>query len=388
MKMSSSSLVKMMNQELIINELKQNPHQSRADLSKKIHLSKPAVSDIVKELIEKGLIMETGVGPSNGGKRPILLEYNARSNYVIGILIENRTIYLGLGDMYGELVKLEHRNFTPPADGQEIISLITEGVNALLNSEEVSKQLVLGIAVGISGIKKGTEGIISFSPNINWQNIDLVHELSDKLNIKVVIENDVNLMTIGESYKGEGIGINDFSYLFIGDGIGCGFFLDGKLYKGFHSASGEIGYMIIGNEEKSEPNLGVFEANYGGYGISHKLNELGVNVEEKDSFLKILQDKKDDKKIRNILDDAVNQWAKATADIISIIDPQVFILSGELVNMNRSSFNEYKKIIEKYVPEMPELRVAKLGSKAGLYGAFRLALDNFHIPGFEHNIIK
>lgn len=378
----------MLNQELIINELKQNPQQSRADLSKKVHLSKPAVSDIVKELIEKGIIVETGVGPSSGGKRPILLKYNARSNYVIGILIENHTIYLGLGDMYGEIVKLVQRDFIPPADGEAVIRLIEEGISILLNSEKVNIQLVLGATIGVSGFKLDKEGIISFSPTINWHNIDLAYELSNKLNIKVVIENDVNLMTIGEFYKGEGKGINDLSYLFIGDGIGCGFLLNGELYKGFHSASGEIGYMIIGDEKKHEPNLGVFEANYGRYGVNRKLKELGINIEDKGSFLKILQDQKNNKEVENILDNIIGQWAKATIDIISIIDPQVVILSGELINMDILSFDKYKKTIKKYVPQMPEIRITKLGSKAGLYGAFHLVLDNFHKPDFEHNKIK
>jgi len=77
---ASPKMVKLLNRELIINELRQNPNQSRADLAKKTNLSKPTVSEIVKELIEEGLVFETGFGPSSGGKRPILLKYNARSN--------------------------------------------------------------------------------------------------------------------------------------------------------------------------------------------------------------------------------------------------------------------------------------------------------------------
>src|SRR5690554_2582098 len=124
MKKSTPSIVKQMNRDLIINELRKRPNQSRADLSKITKLSKPTVSELVKELIDEGLIIETGVGPSSGGKKPINLVYNARFTYVIGIFIENNTIYCALGDMNGEIVNLQEKKFTLLTDGEIIIDYI------------------------------------------------------------------------------------------------------------------------------------------------------------------------------------------------------------------------------------------------------------------------
>jgi len=379
MKKSTPKLVKMMNRELIINELKQNPKQSRADLSKKTQLSKPTVSEIVKELIKEELVFETGVGPSSGGKKPIYLVYNARSNYVVGISIENDTIFFALGDMNGEILKVSQTKFASQTEGRVIVDLISEGVMNLLESEKADLKKVLGLVVGVSGIEMDSEDIIISSPTIKWGDINLRKELLNRLNKDVIVENDVNLMTIGEYYNGQGKNISDFVYLFIGNGIGSGLFLNGKFYKGFHSASGEIGYMMIGDEQKMNPDSGVFETNYGLFGVTKKLREQNNNLEDKkiNSLLKVLQDHKDDEKIEEILTETIDHWAKATINIISLIDPQAVIISGELTNMDQSSFNHYKQTIEKFVPKMPEIKVTELGSKAGLYGAVYLALENF-----------
>src|SRR5690625_5852097 len=76
--------------------------------------------------------------------------------------------------------------------------------------------------------------IVQSSTTINWGTMNIKKELSRRLDKEVVIENDVNLMTIGEHYKGQAKNIKDFVYFFIGNGIGSGLFLDGSFYKGYH----------------------------------------------------------------------------------------------------------------------------------------------------------
>lgn len=383
-KKASPKLVKLLNRELIINELKQNPKQSRADLSKATNLSKPAVSVIVKELIEEGLVFETGVGPSNGGKKPILLEYNSKSNYVIGTLIQDDNIFIGLGDMNGELEKVIRTKFKPPIDGLEIVDMIANEVLNLLSSENIDPSLIKGMTIGVSGITEDERNVISSSPNVNWKEIHLKDELTQRLNFNIAVENDVNLMTIGEFHKGQGKEINNFVYLYIGNGIGSGLFLNGSFYKGFHSAAGEIGYMMIGKKELAKDNLGVFEANYGRSGIKDRLEAIQFPFVNRDSIIQELQLCKNHEVINNILQDIITEWAKATVNIISVIDPEVVILSGELTYLDEESYQHYINLVEQFVPKMPVIKQTELGSKAGLYGAIHLALDQFHVAGFKH----
>jgi predicted NBD/HSP70 family sugar kinase len=382
---ASRQLVKSLNRELVINELKEFPKQSRADLSKRTKLSKPAVSEIVKELIEEGLVIEIGLGPSSGGKKPILLEYNSKANYVLGVLVEDDKIFITVGDMNGELVDITQLTFTPPTEGSMIVSLIENGVRKILNSQKIKIDKVLGMTVGISGISVDPNQKIDYSPSIDWGDINLKDMLSKKLDMQIIIENDVNLMTIGEYYKGSGFNIPNLVYLFIGNGIGSGIIINGQFYKGSHTAAGEIGYMFIGNESNFRQNMGIFEATYGRFGISEMLKQEYLEFKQDDSLIQVMQAHDHNLKIKEILNEVIKEWAKAAVNIISILDPEMVILSGELAYMNEESFNLFKSIVEKYVPKLPDLKITKLGSKAGLYGAVHLALNHFKQPALNIN---
>ncbi|WP_346206480.1 ROK family transcriptional regulator [Caldifermentibacillus hisashii] len=382
---ASRQLVKSLNRELVINELKEFPKQSRADLSKRTKLSKPAVSEIVKELIEEGLVIEIGLGPSSGGKKPILLEYNSKANYVLGVLVEDDKIFITVGDMNGELVDITQLTFTPPTEGSMIVSLIENGVRKILNSQKIKIDKVLGMTVGISGISVDPNQKIDYSPSIDWGDINLKDMLSKKLDMQIIIENDVNLMTIGEYYKGSGFNIPNLVYLFIGNGIGSGIIINGQFYKGSHTAAGEIGYMFIGNESNFRQNMGIFEATYGRFGISEMLKQEYLEFKQDDSLIQVMQAHDHNLKIKEILNEVIKEWAKAAVNIISILDPEMVILSGELEYMNEESFNLFKSIVENYVPKLPDLKITKLGSKAGLYGAVHLALNHFKQPALNIN---
>lgn len=386
MKKSTPRLVKMMNRELVVNELKKTPYLSRADLSKRTKLSKPTISEIVRELIEEDIILETGYGPSTGGKKPINLKYNARFRYVIGTMIENDTIFFALGDMNGDIINIFHEEIDPKTEAEIIVNLIVKGVNELIEKENIPFKKILGVVLGVSGIKMESEEIIRSSPTIDWGNINLQKELSNRLNKEVIIENDVNLMTIGEYYKGQAKNIQNFIYLFIGNGIGSGLFLNGEFYKGHHSASGEIGYMMVGNETKRHKDLGIFETNYGLFGILERLKEKGIPNTKGQSLLNYLQNNRELSDINHLLNEVIYNWAIATINVISIADPQAVIISGEFEKMDKISFNYYVETIEKYVPRMPEIKMTKLGSKAGIYGAFHHALNRFHMSGFKYNL--
>lgn len=203
--------------------------------------------------------------------------------------------------------------------------------------------------------------------------------------MQIIIENDVNLMTIGEYYKGSGFNIPNLVYLFIGNGIGSGIIINGQFYKGSHTAAGEIGYMFIGNESNFRQNMGIFEATYGRFGISEMLKQEYLEFKQDDSLIQVMQAHDHNLKIKEILNEVIKEWAKAAVNIISILDPEMVILSGELAYMNEESFNLFKSIVENYVPKLPDLKITKLGSKAGLYGVVHLALNHFKQPALNIN---
>src|SRR5699024_6225998 len=118
----------MINKELVIQELKENHKQSREDLSNHIKLSKTTISEIVRELIEEEITYETGYGASTGGKKPMYLMYNTCFCYVIGILIENDTVFFALGDMDGNIIHITQQDFSPQTEAEKMIDMIFTGI--------------------------------------------------------------------------------------------------------------------------------------------------------------------------------------------------------------------------------------------------------------------
>lgn len=382
---ANAKLVKAMNRELILEQLKIKPKQSRAEISKQTNLSRPCVSELVKEMIEEGLVHEVGSGTSKGGRKPILLEYNAKSSYVVGVMFEGSKMMMTLSDMNGDWIKTIERSFLMPAEGPTIVHLIQKGIYSLVESVAIDFSKILGLAVGVPGITSEAERKIGYSPGVEWLNIDLKQELVNRLSMDVIIENDVNMMTYGEYFNGYGKGVMDFVYLFVGNGIGSGLIVNGKFLKGFHSAAGEIGHMMIGNQKNKRKQMGVFESNYGLFGIEKILSEQEIPINNQISLIENLQSLKDNRDLNKILDEILFNWAKATINITSVIDPQVIVLSGEMTKLNSLSFNRFIDILESYLPQVPEIRITKLGSKAGLYGAVHHALEHFSKPAIRIN---
>lgn len=382
---ANAKLVKAMNRELILDELKKNPRQSRAELSQQTKLSRPCVSELIKEMINEGLIYEVGSGTSRGGRKPILLEYNAKSSYVVGVMFEGSKMFMILADMNGEWIETIERPFLLPVEGLTIVQLIEKGVHSLLSCASIDLDEILGLAVGVPGITSETEREIGYSPGVEWLNIDLKQELINRLSMDVVIENDVNMMTYGEYFKGYGRGVKDFVYLYVGNGIGSGLIVNGKFLKGFHSAAGEIGHMMIGNQVNKRKQMGVFESNYGLFGIEKILSEQEIPINNQISLIENLQSLKDNRDLNKILDEILFNWAIAAINITSVIDPQVIVLSGEMTKLNSTSFKRFIEILESYLPQVPEIRTTKLGSKAGLYGAVHHALEHFSKPAIRIN---
>lgn len=380
---ASPKLVKAMNRQMIINELKNNPQQSRADIAKKTNLSRPCVSELVKEMIDEGLIIEVGVGTSTGGKRPILLEYNVKSNYVLGAMIEGRSLSMILADMQGGWIDSFCETFSLPTNGQVIINLLDQSANRLLKRQNIAKSEILGMAIGIPGIASDVDRQIGFTPGVEWQDICLEEEITSRLGIQVVVDNDVNMMTLGEYHCGYGKEVKDLVYVFVGNGVGSGIILDGRFHKGYHSAAGEIGHMIIGTQAKKYRDMGVFETNYGLLGIEQRMRQGGIPYDEKRSLVENLQTQKEiNPAAKSLLNEVLYHWAAAIINISSILDPQMVILSGGMADLNRQSLEHFTRIVKEYLPKEPQIRVTSLGSEAGLHGAVHLALEQFGQASF------
>lgn len=377
-KTGNAKFVKQMNREGILHQLRQEPRLSRAELAVKTKLSRPCVSALVEEMIHEGLIREVGTGESRGGRRPILLEYNVQAYAVVGAVFEGSELEMAVADMKGELIAQMHTRLKQPVDGESALQALEETLERLLDASGTDRGRVIGIGVGLPGITQRRSGTVSHAPSTGWMDLPVGKEIEERLQLPVVLDNDVNMMTQGEFFGGAGSGVSSLVYMYVGTGIGAGIILDKQLYRGSKEASGEIGYMRIGDSPgRRKGEFGVFEKNFSVNGIHSKAKALGLEVDAETSILRqlIQLSEEGSSQAEGLLNDVYHGWASGIANTVSVLDPEMLVLSGEMVHLNEAGLNRIRELLLDWVPVMPEIRLAALRERAGLMGAVHSVLE-------------
>jgi predicted NBD/HSP70 family sugar kinase len=251
-----------MNRNLVLNVLRTGA-ASRADVVRTTGLSPTTVSAIVSELVESGLINEVGEGKSSGGRPPLLLRIDDERNYIVGLKVTRFDISIAVTDLraevlHSELVELDglgpaeldghpfrssRANEVDPASVLDQLCVATADV---VRKAGVGLDQVVGIGIGLAGLVDAGTGICRYSPAFGWRNVAVAGPLAQRLGRPVLVDNDVNTLTVAEQWFGRGHGVDDFVVVTVGVGVGAGLVIDGKLCRGARGAAGEIGHLPVG----------------------------------------------------------------------------------------------------------------------------------------------
>jgi predicted NBD/HSP70 family sugar kinase len=251
-----------MNRNLVLNVLRTGA-ASRADVVRTTGLSPTTVSAIVSELVESGLINEVGEGKSSGGRPPLLLRIDDERNYIVGLKVTRFDISIAVTDLraevlHSELVELDGLGAAElsghpfgSSGATEVDPALVLDQLCLATADAVRKagvglDQVVGIGIGLAGLVEAGTGICRYSPAFGWRNVAVAGPLAQRLGRPVLVDNDVNTLTVAEQWFGRGHGVDDFVVVTVGVGVGAGIVIDGKLCRGSRGAAGEIGHLPVG----------------------------------------------------------------------------------------------------------------------------------------------
>jgi len=238
-----------MNRNLVLNVLRTGA-ASRADVVRTTGLSPATVSLIVSELIESGLVNEVGEGKSSGGRPPLVLRLDDERNYAVGVKLMRHVISLAVTDLraevlYSELVDLAPTKVSPAS----VLEALCAGVEGATTRAGVGLDQVVGIGIGLAGLVDADTGLCRYSPSFGWRDVPVAAPIAERLGRPVLVDNDVNTLTVAEQWFGRGHGVDDFIVVTVGEGVGAGIVVEGRLYRGAHGAAGEIGHLRLDGED-------------------------------------------------------------------------------------------------------------------------------------------
>jgi glucokinase-like ROK family protein len=365
--------------------------QSRAELADQLQVPRQRLLTELDALVRAGLLCEAGPAASRGGRRSTLVALDPR-------------VRLAAVDMGATSIDVEITDgqlepvwaFSEPADIRSGPKVGLHRVNEIL-----AKARTDGAYGVLNAIGFGVPGPVSFrdgvpvSPPImpGWDRYPVQQVLSREHGCPVVVDNDVNIMAIGERHGGVAHSVNDTLFVKIGTGIGCGIYLDGEVYRGADGCAGDIGHIQV---EPQGPtcacgNVGCLEAVFGGPALTRDATAAARSGESptladrlRASAVITAQDVAEgaaagDLTCIGLIRDGGRRVGSVLAGLVSFINPSMIVIGGGLAGLGHILLAEIRSVV--YRRSLPlatgnlPVVLSELGQRAGVVGAAVLASD-------------
>ncbi len=375
-------LLRQTNAQVLLRLLRGKGPCSKADLVRASGLSAPTVTNVVAHLASAGLIEPIGEGDSTGGRPPDILRFRAERGTVVGVEVGPDVLRFLLTDLDGReiartRVALTRSNSTPP----EACAQIGTEVRSLLRKHSQIADHLLGLVVGVPAIINVKEGLVTaFTALQGWNNVPLRSLIEKEFHCQVTIENDTNLAAQGESYRGAAQGEKNFVFITIGEGVGAGIFIGGRIYRGSQWSAGEIGYLRVPHISRDHPTMhgfGRLEKVLGATGILKSWRASGPgrrSPKVKDAAAVFDLAAAGNARAKRILTQRATILADIVLDLALILNPSVILLGGE-VGSHPRLLQEVKGLLEGNEVAAVPVQLGALGSSAILWGAIYTALE-------------
>ena len=378
----TSTLMRSINRSAILDLIRQNSPITRARIASELSVSLPTVMRIVDILVEEDLVRYVGNNESSGGRPASLLEYNGQAYAVIGIDLGGSKMYGAVADLSGN-IQHEISVATNSNGSDQNLELLIDLIQKLLDLPRPAGQTIRGIGLGLPGVTLSREGIVTWVPSLGWRDMPILDILKERFGYSVFIENDVNLIALGEHNFGAGKGVHNLVCVAVGTGIGAGIIINGALYRGFNQASGEIGYLLPGVNAlgRNYDEFGALENLASGLGIARRAREyfaashMPVPAEELSAEDVLSAARSGEAWAKKITDDTIDLLSMTIANISALVNPEMIILSGGVIRSADLLIEPIRQRIQGSIPYLPRIEASHLGSRAAVMGAIILVLN-------------
>lgn len=385
--------IRSINQRVILDKIYSDEPISRAELARELLISKSAMTENIAALLNMGIIQEfgEGVSMSSGGRKPILLKFNKKYQYIIAIELNFEDPIFVLANLGGEILNKFTVNISDDSPYATRLELVLNAVRLLLSSSNLTNEDLAIIAISCPGIFDSVNRTFFANSNFaNWNMGDFSRQMESCFGTSVLVVNDVNAAAVGEFTSGAAKNSRDMVYVSGGLGLGAGIILNGELYEGSSNCAGEIANEItISNDmvrarSLSFNNLGG-SANINGFtarirseapkGTRDAFAALG-KVPEKISFKDIIRVWRDgDPFLKECVEDIAVVIGGAISNIVCLLNCDLVIFGGEYNVFHSQMLPVINRIVQENAFTPVKVVPALLEKNSGIYGLFALSKE-------------
>jgi len=379
-------------QSRILRHLRDDGPLSRVELASRLDVSRTTVAAEVGRLTELGLAEDAGPAASRGGRRSTLVDLDAGLRFV-GIDAGATSMRVAVTD--GRLGVLA-REVLPDSDirrGPEaVLADALTMTRKLLAEQGVDRPA--GVGIGVPGPVDFHAGVPVAPPLMpGWDGYPVRDALSRELGCPVLLDNDVNVMALGEQHNGVARSARDFLFVKIGTGIGCGIVVDRHLYRGADGCAGDIGHIRVETDGPACAcgNLGCLEAFFGGTALARDA-AAAARSGRSDVLAQLLAERgrltaavvadamaQGDPTSVQLVRDGGRRVGSVLAGLVSFFNPGLIVIGGGLSRLGHTLLAEIRSVV--YRQSLPlatgnlPVVLSELGDDAGVVGAVHLISD-------------
>ena len=361
---------------------------SRADIARQAGLSRSTVSEIVNEILPIGLVAEIGEGPSRGGRRPIVLEFQDDVCVILGVEMGGSHVAVALTDLRGKVLAWETREHPVRSDPPGARKVIGELCRNCLADPAAAGRPLVGIGVAVPcPIDPSNPDRLSNVVLPAWDEQLGLDELSEHYGVPLLVDNDANVGALAEHWWGLGGDADNLAYIKVATGIGSGHVIGGEIYRGATGVAGEIGHMAI--DPNGGPCIcglrGCLVTLVGGRALEARAAEMVSDYPQSslakgDFAIHAIENAalEGDPLALEVIREAAKHLGTAVAGLLNLMNPAVVVLGGDLARLGELVLDPLRERVRSRTlvssVAAAEILVSKLGPKSVAVGAATMVL--------------
>ncbi|MEU5964840.1 ROK family transcriptional regulator [Micromonospora parva] len=385
--------VRLRNRSALLTKLFLDGPLTRQDLVRSTGLSQPAVSNVVADMIDEGLVAEAGAAESDGGRPSMLLRIEPRFAFVVGVDVGETRVRMELFDFAMTLLASVEYPLDPARTEPDLVAgHVLAGIDALTGQAGVAPGDVLGVGIGVSGVvEQGVEAVVH-AQALGWDRVPLERLIGAGTDVPLHIDNGAKTLGQAEMWFGAGRGARHAVFALVGSGVGASVVTNGVTYRGASSSAGEWGHttLVYGGRACRCGARGCLEAYVGAEAIIDRYREArrgrAVPGEDEESQLAALvAAAQTSATARRVLDDTAGYLGAGVANLINLFNPERVVLGGwaamalgDLLPAVREAAGR-QALRQPY--EQASIELCRLGVDAVALGAATLPIARFLTEG-------